>query len=329
MTTAMNSRRSNVVPFARSAAIVRQEAADWFVANEGGLDDAQRSQFAHWLKASPAHVREYLAIAQVARDLPGVIDSGASREVARRFRLPAALAAALGVLALGLLLWNSGRMTPTATEVLRFATAHGEQATRQLADGSVLVLNTDSLVEVRYSGAERRVAIERGQVMFDVTRDPRRPFHVSAGAAEVMVVGTKFDVYLQPDSTLVTVVEGRVRVGTGASPEGSVAVVLGAGEQVRVREGDAVLLPARVDAAQATAWMRRQLVFAQQPLAAVVEEFNRYTDTPIVIGTPRLARTTITGSFSIDDVESFLAYLRSRDGVRVEITPTRILVTQN
>ena len=50
---------------------VTQEAAEWYVANRAGLDATQRVRFTHWLKFSPANVREYLAIAAVVRDLRG------------------------------------------------------------------------------------------------------------------------------------------------------------------------------------------------------------------------------------------------------------------
>ena len=50
---------------------VTQEAAEWYVANRAGLDANQRVRFTHWLKFSPANVREYLAIGAVVRDLRG------------------------------------------------------------------------------------------------------------------------------------------------------------------------------------------------------------------------------------------------------------------
>jgi transmembrane sensor len=59
-----------------------------------------------------------------------------------------------------------------------------------------------------------------------------------------------------------------------------------------------------------------------------VTEFNRYGATPIEIDTPALRALVISGSFSADDTESFVAFLRSLDGVRVEVTANRIRVTQ-
>src|ERR1700757_986867 len=49
--------------------LIAQDAADWFVASRAGLTANQRNDFATWLKASPVHVEEYLALEVIGRDL--------------------------------------------------------------------------------------------------------------------------------------------------------------------------------------------------------------------------------------------------------------------
>jgi hypothetical protein len=113
---------------------------------------------------------------------------------------------------------------PSATEnitSLHFETRHGEQLSRRLTDNSVLHLNTDSAVTIRYGKTERLVTLTSGEADFEVTHEPTRPFRVFAGSAEVVDIGTQFDVRLEHDSTVVTVVEGRVAVGpSSVSHEG-------------------------------------------------------------------------------------------------------------
>ena len=153
--------------------------------------------------------------------------------------------------------------------------------------------------------------------------------HVVAGPADVVAIGTRFDVRLQQDSTLVSVLEGRIAVGLAAAQPGTAVkstVLVGAGEQVQVAANQ---LPAQAVPAQIqrnTAWLRRQIVFEQEPLASVVAEFNRYRETPIEIETPALRGLVISGTFSADDTESFVAFLRTLEGVRVEVTPSHIRV---
>lgn len=349
----------------RKRTIIVQEAADWFVVNRENPDAVQQSNFAGWLKESPVHVEEYLGVARLASDLREAVDPELSIDAlieraraeedtnvraigARIARAPHSIvrdrwmyaAAAAVLLAVGLaFFWSSAmRIGPSAPPVaeLRFTTRHGEQLSRSLADASVLHLNSDTSVTVRFDRTSRWITIDRGQVFFEVAHDVKRPFRVIAGSAEVVAVGTKFDVYLQTGSALVTVVEGRVDVGsiaqlTGAEIERAAtrgSIRLGAGQQVRVLQGELPSPPSRVDTQRATAWLRRQIAFDHEPLAAVAAEFNRYAAAPIEIETPALRDRPISGVFAADDTESFVAFLRSLEGVRVEVTSTRIRVSK-
>ncbi len=251
--------------------------------------------------------------------------------------------AALGVASLGLLLlWNlrpTARVSaPAEATALHFETRHGEQQTHRLADNSLLHLNTDSAVTVRYSQTQRLVVLTSGEANFVVTHEPKRTFRVLAGSAEVGDLGTKFDVRLEGDSTVVTVVEGRVAVepspmmgeGTASSSDNHRPrfVQLGANQQIRVLKGEWPATPIAVDAQRATAWLHRQIVFDHETLERVAAEFNRYAPKPIEITTPALRDLEVGGVFSTDDPEEFLAFLRSLKGVTVDVTATEIRVSQ-
>ena len=55
-------------------------------------------------------------------------------------------------------------------------------------------------------------------------------------------------------------------------------------------------------------------------------EFNRYAALPIEVETPALRTLTVSGVFAADDTDSFIAFLKSLEGVGIEVTPTRIRV---
>jgi transmembrane sensor len=106
-------------------------------------------------------------------------------------------------------------------------------------------------------------------------------------------------------------------------------VQLGADEQIRVTEGEWPATPKAVDAQSTTAWLHRQIIFEHEPLERVAREFNRYTQKPIEIVTPALRNLEISGVFATDDPAAFIAFLRSLEGVQVEVTATRIRVSEN
>src|SRR5882724_2534761 len=344
-------------------AMIARDAADWFLVNrEDTITEDARERFARWLKASPLHVEEYLAIAAVAKDLhaatsdmaldpealsdvhekesQNIVDlhgrvpvlsiDGSDARAARSHRrttmfaglTAAMLAVVIGISAIAL------RISPAT-----YRTAHGEQSTWPLSDGSVLQLNSDSVVTVRFSSKERLLDVVRGQAHFRVAHEPKRRFRVVSGLTEVVAVGTDFDVYRMATSTVVTVTEGRVAVFAGSAPSPTAtaaipadALRVNAGEQVRIDDSLAPTAPSAADLRQATAWMRRQIIFDHKPLAEVADEFNRYSSATIRIDDERLRALQVSGVFDAYDTNSFAIFLQRLDGVAVSVTPTQIHV---
>jgi transmembrane sensor len=343
---------------------VAQQAGTWFVANQSGsLEPSERAAFMAWLRASPIHVEEYLGVALVAHDLPAAADDPQVPlerllELARAddtdgvvpietswpVRAPApkriweahgwsfATSIAGVVLLLAASVLWSLRDGAFLGLPRAYRTAHGEQIVARLPDGSALHLNTDSAVTVRYTRRERLVELARGQALFTVARDDLRRFRVSAGEVQVIAVGTRFESYRKPDATIVTVVDGSVAVLAGQPPPpGSTgfpshALRVKSGYQVRVDARGEWAQPVPVDVQQSVAWLQRKLAFEQRPLGEVADEFNRYGPIPIEIDDAAVRALRISGVFDADDVDSFVEFLHTLDGVRVARTDARIRV---
>jgi len=359
----------------READLPSRQAEDWFLAERSRMDEAEAREFRAWL-AVPEHADQFSAVEQLVQELREAVDPDLDSEALIRSaradaaedleqltplrdagqtgrRVPRvrqwqyAVAATLAAAALALL-WLIPKHAPPLAEqitVARYATAHGERATRPLPDGSVLKLDADSSVTLRYSGSERRLDLERGQVVFEVVHDAARPFHVLAGAADIVDVGTTFTVSLHGESTVVTVVDGRVRVGlssgpaavasqqgkilsAASSPPASSTMELSAGDQVRVVAASLPDHATQVDVGAATAWEQGRIVFDQEPLSQVVEQFNRYGRLPITVLTPEIGERRVSGSFQATDSDSFVAYLRTMKGVRVETSAQGVRISR-
>jgi transmembrane sensor len=214
-----------------------------------------------------------------------------------------------------------------------FITGHGEQRSWLLPDGTSLNLNSDSDVVVHYNRRERLVEMRRGQALFRVAHEAERRFRVSAGETGVIAVGTQFDVWRKPTSTLVTVVEGNVAVFTGEAPPStaaatlpSQAVAVGAGQQLQVDDHSRPASPMGANVQMTVAWVQHQIAFDQRPLGDVAAEFNRYGSVPIVVESERLRSVAISGIFSEYDTESFVAFISRLDHVAIERSPHEIRV---
>jgi transmembrane sensor len=217
------------------------------------------------------------------------------------------------------------------TTMLVVRTGVGEQHSEILPDRSIVDVNTQSEIRVAFTSTERRVELVRGEAFFDVAKDPARPFIVATDIATAKAIGTRFSVYRAQSGTIVTVAEGRVLVRdthavaadskSVAEPADAVEVV--PGTQAEAQPGHHVQMR-RANVASTFAWREHRLVFDGEPLAAVVEEFNRYNSPPLLISDPRLREQHISGVFGANDPESLLDFLVKVDHIAVTRDPNGV-----
>src|SRR5689334_5411319 len=141
-------------------------------------------------------------------------------------------------------------------------TGVGETRTLALDDGSRVVLDTSSRLRVAYTSAARDVELLGGQAHFEVAKDAHRPFRVRTASAEVVAVGTMFDVVALPTRTMVTLIEGRVNVRTIADIAKAEPRVeaLTPGEQLGITGDGQLLEKTVVKIENVTAWQRGTIV---------------------------------------------------------------------
>lgn len=322
---------------------VSEQAAEWYVElDEPPHGEDTRRRFFAWLKQSPQHIQEFLAIAEleraVAQQSSPVADLIAEAEqLAARHAVPftgehagerptekraatqrprrlVAWATAAGLAALAVLF--IARMPAGDVPAVSHRTELGEQRSIALGDGSIVTLNTLSEAVVRFDDATRRVVLLAGEAMFEVARDAERPFIVESGSLSVRVVGTKFSVYRKGETTQVAVVDGVVTAS--GSRESADRVELRGG-QGAVFDGDGELhRDAAFNLERAVAWTERRLIFENAPLADVVSEFNRYNRMQLRIEDPELADREVTTVVHANDVSALVAFLKLQPDVRIE-----------
>ncbi|MCW0416925.1 hypothetical protein NB689_002679 [Xanthomonas sacchari] len=153
-------------------------------------------------------------------------------------------------------------------------------------------------MSTRFSAAQRHVDLIAGEAFFDVAHHAGRPFVVDAGGVSILDVGTAFDVSRDGERVEVAVTEGRVRIyGAGQVPaDGSGGLEAVAGQRVSYDPAKPALQVSQIDVAQATAWRDHRLEFVDTPLDTVIARVNRYSDRPLRLDDPELARLSFTGT---------------------------------
>ncbi|WEK45197.1 MAG: FecR domain-containing protein [Candidatus Andeanibacterium colombiense] len=198
------------------------------------------------------------------------------------------------------------------------ATGAGETRVLRLADGSRVTLNSASAIDLDLTPTHRHVRLIGGEAYFEVAKDPAHPFTVDAGNAAVRVLGTRFNIRMDGDQSVVSVTEGRVRTAAARRPDG--AIVLTAGQEALVSARG--VQRRAMNAFVASAWRRHEIAFQQAPLRAVVDELDRYRRAPIYIANQALVNHRVTGIFATDDPEEAVRILKENLGFESVTLPT-------
>lgn len=190
-----------------------------------------------------------------------------------------------------------------------YTTDIGERRDITLDDGSIMFLNADTSVAVRYLSEERAVHLRHGEAAFRVENDPRRPFTVRVAGGHVRALGTEFAVRYRGKTVDVAVLEGCVEVAADARTAVDARVQeveLGAGYSVRYEEGGDVSTVREIDLSRIAPWRRGKIYFEAARLEDAVAEYSLYTPVRIRLATPDLAEERITGLFNTGDLDGFL-----------------------
>jgi len=192
----------------------------------------------------------------------------------------------------------------------------GGFARTMLPDGSTVLLNTNSEIQVRFNRSRRDVTLTRGEALFTVVHAEGRPFEVAVGGTSVRAIGTSFLVRrVEPESVEILVSRGRVSVAPNSVTP---PLMLTAGDDTTVAARGQVAT-GRVDVSdieRRLAWTRGQIWLNETTLADAIAEFNRYNSRKFVLADPALATLRVGGSFAATDPKAFVAALERVFGIR-------------
>lgn len=333
------------------------QAAEWFIRlRDDRLNVRNRERNVRWLKQSPAHIAELLRIQQVYTVLraaklesrppgsPGQADSNVIQLMPRTLPPPVRpiqsrvrssitwkVAASVACVAVSLLL---GFIVKTAWLDRTLETELGEWRIATLTDGTIVRIGPGSRLRVSFGDDHRSVRLLKGEAIFDVAKDPARPFFVKSEVVGVLAVGTEFRVSRRGGEDVVAVTEGTVAVyrdgrdevrGAVTQPPAQIAdatggVALAAGEQVCVSKTNQAQPIAKQKAnvdyemALADGWVS----YEDKTIAEVANEFNRRNRVKILIVDASIAERRLAFfRGSATDPESFVAALTVSSDITV------------
>lgn len=319
---------------------VAAEAATWIARLHGPSRSPEMERaFREWVSSSEAHGYAFERCSDIWTDIqaltPAQVFAGMARRdmkaaimrerIWQRVRWPVWVVLILAVAGGSYALYRW-----LAVDV--YTTGIGGQQQVLLADGSRMSMNTNTKVRVEFDAAGRSLSLDAGEAMFEVAKDPRRPFVVHAGRSEVIAVGTVFMVRVagrgeaSDGAVSVVLVEGAVSVlpEVSRSSEGRTQQRLGmqAGERMRLysaKSGESSSGPPQLDRPPLdtlVAWKRGEAIFGDLSLREAAAEMNRYTRAPVVL-VGDVAELRISGSYRTGDTLGFAQAVAELHGLKV------------
>ena len=301
---------------------VAQAAVRWLLDLEPGDSTAarrKRQQWQSWLDADPLHAQAWQRMAQIDGQLRGVptavaVQTLASPALSRRHAVR--LAVMLGAGAGGLLALGHSPLGEQAwlSASADLSTATGEQQRTVLADGTRLLLNTATAVDLRYSSSERLIVLRAGEIQIESAADPSpdpatgqaRPLRVRSSQGWARAICTRFSVRQYADDTLVQVQEGQVELQLlpDLRDDMGQTLRLAAGEQGRISASG--LLRQGPAPTAGLAWTQGMLVADDMRLGDFIAELARYRPGRLHC-TPEAAALRVSGSYPLADTDKVLA----------------------
>lgn len=309
-------RDTSVAPLAPE--IVRQ-AATYLVQLQSFPDDsATLDACRRWREAHPQHETAWSQVCALIA-LPGAsegmhgpsarsaIEHLASRRHRRKF-----LTLGLTVVGAGAVSWSFDRASPMRAILADYRSATGERRQIVLDDGTSLMLNTNTVIDVKEVGGQRRIVLWSGEIMVTSSKQPeRRALRVDTRYGTVTPIGTRFSVRDTGDGHAhVALFEGQLNV---QSRDGS-AIILDPGMSVNL--GQSTISDPEALGLSAGLWTRGVLLAERMPLGEFLAELARYRR-GIVRCDPSIAHRPISGTFPLDRSDEALSLVGRVMGLKI------------
>ncbi|CAM4126255.1 FecR domain-containing protein [Kerstersia similis] len=308
---------------------ILNEAAAWLARfDEGALSADESASLRTWQQRSPQHAEAWSrvqALMAIFNQIPAQVQPqilpamALSRTQGRRRMMRG-----LGMLALAAPLgWLSYRYQADGLAggplqpVSDLHTRLGEVSEQRLDDGSLLVMNTGTAVDVRFTTQERRIRLLSGEIFLESARQPdpmQRPLLVETREGTARALGTGYTVRQHDGQTEVAVHEGKVALRRHGETRDFTVLMPGQGLRFGQHGAPGAVRPASSDDLM---WRHGLLVANGMRLDTLLTELGRYRPGLLQVQ-PDIAGLRASGSFSLRDTDASLALLA--DTLQLQIT---------
>ncbi len=319
----------------------------WITKVDRNLSKKEQLSLSIWLADSPKNVAVFLDVAQMwdkmhslnrlADLFPKSSTVYQTTRMSKHWKGAIAASVALFLSVSVFVLNHSPRQSRPAELITKsniktiLKTNVGGNEIVMLPDGSKLVLNTNTLANVRFSDHARIIELKRGEIHIDVAHDKSRPLSIIVAGKIIQAVGTAFNVEVRNNSIELIVTDGKVLVADIDKqvdeldiakfdlilPPTSVAI--SKGEKINLTPiglpklnnfKEEIIHIEPIDIAASLSWRTGNLIFRGESLAEAMNEISRYSNMSIELDNDNdLKKIRVAGMFKTGDISGLLYVL--------------------
>lgn len=310
---------------------IAQCAVEWLVELQAAdHDEATHEAFQRWLAAHPDHKLAWQHIETVNTRFNGLaspLGSAVAKAVLtprRSLKRRQIIKTLVVILFAGSTGWWVDEKIPWLAWTADERTHIGQRRNITLADGSRVVLNTDTAINIRFTANECRLQLVRGEILVTTNQDSAsvvRPFIIETAQSELRPLGTRFTIHQQTMSNRLSVFEGAVEIRL--RQDINYRHIVQVGEQVDFsNQGIHEIHPADDTS---TAWSNGMIIASSMRLADFLAELDRHRPGKLNCD-PAVADLRVSGTYPLTDPEDILDALQTTLPVKIQYF-TRYWVT--
>ncbi|QKF73334.1 sigma factor regulatory protein, FecR family [Aliarcobacter faecis] len=304
---------------------IEEKAAYFFTCKKDGFTKNQEKEFLFWIDENIEHKKAFEKLERLqllCSSLSKSTKERISQEVHQSIKSRKALKKTNLLKIVASVIFILGATLFTINEYLNFGIKHIYTSNKELRDivlpdGSKVILDAKTKLDIKYYSDKREVNISEGKALFEVSSNPNKPFIVNADMIKVEVLGTNFEVKNEKDKIAVDVISGKVKVEQNKNDEFQQLAILTQGKHISFDKQSSKTVLKDIDIKNIASWKDGVLFFQDYSLQKAIDEFKKYKDIDIVIQKD-IQKYSISGSFGIDDIDKFIFALSKIYPIKVD-----------
>ncbi len=209
-------------------------------------------------------------------------------------------------------------------EPIVYQTKYGQMQTIVLPDGSKVILNANSRLEIHkdWGNTKNREVSLTGEAFFEVAKKPatQQKFIVHTADLDVVVLGTSFNVSDRNTKTKVVLKEGAVmlKLNNAWEEKAKQEVVMQVGEMVEFSKKENKIIKRKVNTERYDSWRENKLIFEDTPMYEIALLIQENYGLKVNFEDETLAKRKITGTIPSQNLQILLSSLETIFDVKIK-----------